>query len=201
MTTMQRVREAVAAKQVGEPFTSREVLRCGTRASVDQALSRLVKAGPLVRVTRGVYVHPEENRFVGKVMPAAEKVARTIAKATGAAIGVHGAEAARRFRLTTQMPTQAVFHTTGPNRRFELGELIVELKHVSARKLALEGAPGEALSALWYLGKAQVTEETIERIREGLTAAEFSTLKAASASMPAWMSGALHRHEMSTHGA
>ena len=81
--TAELIRQRIEEMPVGEPFTPTVLLECGTRASVDQNLSRLVKAGVIERVTRGVFVRPEVSRFVGKVMPEPLKVAETVAKTTG----------------------------------------------------------------------------------------------------------------------
>lgn len=185
---------------VGEPFTPSVLLNCGPRTSVDQALSRLVKAGAVERVTRGVYVRPEVSRYVGKVMPEPFKVAEAIAKSTGSVVQVHGAEAARRLELTTQVPTQPVFSTSGPSKRIHVGKLEIRLQHVCQRKLLLAGPPaGLALAALWFLGKSEVTATTIEKIRRKLSPVEFEALKSASNSMPSWMSAAVSQHERAVY--
>ena len=180
----------------GEPFLSATFLEIGTRTAVDQTLSRLVKAGVISRLTRGVFVRPEENRYVGQVLPEPMKVAESIARTQGEKIEVHGAEAARRFGLSTQVPAQVVFMTTGSTSKFRIGKLPVTLKHTSPRRLALAGRPaGVALSALWYLGKTQVTEAVIETIRTQLPTQEFDALKGARTSMPTWMADAFYRYE------
>jgi len=53
------------------------------------------------------------------------------------------------------------------------------------------------LSALWYLGRHQVTPATFERIAAKLPEAEFEVLRGAKSSMPAWMVEALLRYEQS----
>jgi hypothetical protein len=200
--TAKAIRQRIEAMPVGEPFTPTAFLECGTRASVDQTLARLVKAGVIERVTRGVFVLPEISRFVGKVSPSPLKVAETIAKTTGAVIQVHGAEAARRLELTTQMPTQPVFVTSGPSKRIRVGKMEISLQHVCQRKLALAGRPaGLALAAMWYLGKKEVTPALVEKIRHKLGPNEFAALKGATSSMPAWMSNAIFRNErLAVHG-
>ncbi len=199
--TARLIRERIAAMPIGEPFTPTAFLDCGTRASVDQTLSRLIKAEAIERVTRGVFVRPEISRFVGKVSPSPIKVAETVAKITGAVIQVHGAEAARRLELTTQVPTQSVFVTSGPSKRIHVGKMEIRLQHVCQRKLALAGRPaGLAIAAMWYLGKTGLTPSLIEKIRHKLGLSEFEVLKSATNAMPAWMSDAIFRDEQaSTH--
>ena len=194
--TAGQIRQRIEEIPVGEPFTPAVLLGCGTRASVDQTLSRLVKAGMIERVARGVFVRPEVSRFVGKVMPEPQRVAETIAKATGAVVQVHGAEAVRRLELSTQVPTQPMFATSGPSRRVRMGKMEIRLQHVCQRKLALAGRPaGLALAAMWYLGKKEVTPGLVEKIRRKLGSSEFEILKSARSSMPAWMSDAIFLSE------
>ena len=196
MNTSEIIRQRVQRLPAGEPFTPAAFLSMGARASVDQSLSRLVKAGTITRVTRGVFVRATESRHLGKVLPEPSKVAEMLARAKGASIQVHGAEAARRFELTTQTPVQPVFYTSGPSKRFRMGKMEVVLKHAASRKLAFAGRPaGVALSALWYLGKNEVKAHTIEQIRRKLSASEFEALSAAKALMPGWMAEAFSRYE------
>jgi hypothetical protein len=103
---------------------------------------------------------------------------------------------ARLLGLTTQMPLQSVFYTSGPGRKMKIGNLQLAFKHAPPRKLALAGQPsGLALAALWYLGEAQVTPRLIESIREKLSPEAFQQLKAEAHSMPGWMADTLRRHE------
>jgi len=201
MTTAGNIRNRIKEIAIGEPFTSNQFNGFGTRASVDQTLSRLVKRGEIARVSRGVFVRPKNSRYVGQVMPEPSKVAQAIANAHGETIQVHGAEAARLLGLTTQMPLQSVFYTSGRNKEIRLGKLRLILKHVAPRKLALSGRPsGLALSALWYLGKEQVSPRTIKTIREKLTPEAFAEFKEETRSMPAWMVDTLHRYEQEATG-
>jgi hypothetical protein len=199
---MAKIRNRINEIPQGEPFSGSVFAGVGTRAAMDQSLSRLVKAAELERLAPGVFVRPKSNPYVGKVMPSAHAVAEAVANSIGAKVDVHGAEALRRFGLTTQMPTQAVFYTTGPSRHLKLGQMAVMLQHVAARKLALAGRPaGLALSALWYLGRGAVTPEVIATIAQKLGPDEFLALCAAKTHMPAWMADTLFRYEQSTsHG-
>ncbi|MGP3790537.1 DUF6088 family protein [Pseudomonas sp. B392_1p] len=196
MSTAQAIRERIAAQPAGEPFTPALFAGLGSRASIDQTLMRLAKSGQIERLGHGLYSVLKVGRFGLKAMPAPEQVAQALAESEGATIEVHGAEAARRFGLSTQVPAQPVFYTTGSSRTVRLGKTIIHLQHVAPRKLALAGRPaGQALSALWYLGRHQVTPATFRRIAEKLSGIEFEALRKAKATMPAWMVAALIGYE------
>lgn len=196
MSTSEQIRERAEQLPIGQPVTFKEFMAYGSRAAVDQALTRLVKAGILSRPARGVYMRSKKNSFIGEVPPEPIKVAEAIAEEFGGVVQIQGAEAARRLGFSTQVPTRPIFYTSGPNRRFHLGQMEVVLKHVSPRKLALAGRmAGVALTALWYLGKSMVTPQTIEHLRARLAPEEFEALRAASKAMPGWMHDAFLVHE------
>jgi hypothetical protein len=196
MSTTEAIRTRIQRLSKGKPFTSSRFLKLGSRAAVDKTLSRLVEEGEIERLARGVFVRPKKSRFIGTVMPEVSEVVEVIAKSHGETIQVHGAEAARRFKLSTQMPTSPVFYTSGPSRSLRVGNITVKLMHTTShRRLQFAGKKtGLALSALWYLGKESTTPETIIRIKSGLSPKEFEALK--SADVPAWMSEALNSPEL-----
>lgn len=47
----------------GGVLAPKEFLGVGSRAAIDQAFSRLAKAGKLLRICRGTYVVPVKSRF------------------------------------------------------------------------------------------------------------------------------------------
>ncbi len=113
MNTSQAIREQIAAIVPGTPFTPAYFAGLGSRASIYQTLMRLAQEQRIERISRGIYTVPKVSRFGLKQMPSPESVAQTVAAAEGATIEVHGAEAARRFGFSTQVPAQPVFYTTG----------------------------------------------------------------------------------------
>ena len=152
----------------------------------------MVAEGKVKRLTNGVFVRPKKSRFVGNVMPEVSEVVKVIARNNHETIQVHGAEAARRFKLSIQMPIVPVFYTSASSRSIVIGNVTVKMIHTSSqRRLQFAGEKtGLALSALWYLGKDNVNTEVVSKIKSGLSAEEFETLK--SANVPAWMSAALN---------
>lgn len=200
MTTSKSIRQKIATLPQTEPFTPTLFVGLGSRAAIDQTLMRLTKEGVIERVGRGVYVRPKLTRFGFNALPSPEQVAQAVAESEGAKIEIQGAEAARRFGFSTQMPLQSIFLTTGSSRHVTVGKHQVRLKHVAPRKLALAGTPaGQAMSALWYLGKKEVNGATFAKLAQQLPPNEFRTLSAHKSSMPTWMASALTRYENRSH--
>lgn len=193
MTIAKRIRLKIEELPVGQPFAAAMFFGMAERSNIDKTLGRLVRAGVIVRASRGVFARPKRSRF-GLVPPEISKLAEL--KAQGEPVAVHGAEAVRQLGLSTQVPVKPVFCTTARSRTFMAGKTVVRLQQVSPRKMLHGGTNvGTALSALWYLGKRRVGNETFEAIRSKLTAEEYSTLKESVVHMPDWMAQALRRYE------
>lgn len=196
MTTAQFIRNSIQSMPTGQLFTPTHFAGSGSRASVDQSLMRLTQTGNIERISHGLYMVPRLSRFGLKTMPSPDTVANAIAASEGATIEVHGAEAAHRFGFTTQMPVQPVYNTTGSSRAVQFGKLTIHFRHVTARKLVLAGRPaGQALAALWYLGKEHINAQAVRQIQTRLPAEEFTALKQAKTSMPSWMIEAFRQFE------
>lgn len=142
----------------GDPLFAKRLLGLGTRAGIDQALSRLARSGALLRVGRGIYARPVESRF-GTRPPEIEKLVEAIAHARSETVASHGAAAANALGLTTQVPTRSVFLTSGRSRTLSLGKLTVELQHAPSWQLTLAGKPGgQIVRALAWLGPQRAQE-------------------------------------------
>lgn len=174
----------------GGVLSPKEFLHLGSRAAVDQALSRLTKEGKLLRVARGTYVTPVSSRF-GVRAPAPEKVVQALAAQSGELVTPHGASAANALGLTQQVPIREVYLTSGRTRRLKLGRSEVTVKHAPRWMLALgAGQAGAAVRALAWMGPAHV-RASLAALRRSLPAAEWRTLTSARATLPSWMAQAI----------
>lgn len=183
-----RVLQHAQRQPEGEPVLAKGLLHLGNRAAVDQALSRLVRRGALLRAGRGVYVLPVESRF-GRRAPSVENTVQGVAVALGERIANSGAMAANVLGLTTQVPVKRVFLTSGSNRVLTLGREQVELRHAPAWQLVLAGRrAGDAVRALAWLGRDKAGAAAAE-VRRRLSEDERRELGSVSAQMPGWLAG------------
>lgn len=182
----------------GGLLSPKEFLHLGSRAAVDQALTRLTREGKLLRVGRGVYAAPVSSRF-GVRPPSTEAVVQAIESTSGETIVASGAVEANALGLTTQVPTREVFLTSGPSRKLMLGNRCVELKHGSRWQLLLGKRPaGMAVRALAWLGPERAPE-AMGILRQRLPESEWEAMVAARAAMPSWMARVVGL-EAVTHG-
>lgn len=192
MTAANLVYQHIESIPKGEPFLAAALRHYASPDNIRQILNRLVKKNVIMRIAHGVFVRPKESSYIGTVLPEPEQVAKAIALSSNEIIAIHGAEAARRLGLSTQTPVQPVFNTTGNTRRIKYGNTVITLKHISPKKIVAPGTTtGLVISALWYLGKENVSTATIQTIKARIGHDEFMKLFKAIEYMPAWMAKAL----------
>lgn len=196
MSVVQQIVARVEKIPLGTPFTPREFISLGNRTNVGKILERLTTAGKIKRVRRGIYVCPQFNRYVGEVPPSTHAVLKTITATTGEVLQVQGAEAAKQLGLSTQTPVRESFLTSGRSRKVLINNQEIKLKHVSPKKLILAGTQaGIVITALWYLGKEDVTIKVLERIRNRIDVEEFQAVLNHKQLMPAWMATVVSSYE------
>lgn len=147
-----RIIEKALSLPKDAPIAAKALLHLGSRAAIDQALSRLKRRGQLLRTGRGLYVRPVSSRF-GSRSPSVETLIEAVATRSGETIVPSGAASANKLGLTTQVPVRNIYLTSGPSRELQLGMQSAELRHAPNRQLLLPRRPaGAALRALLWLG-------------------------------------------------
>lgn len=174
----------------GGIVSPKEFLHLGTRANVDQVLSRLARKGLLLRIGRGMYTVPLKSRF-GIRPPSSRAAVEGLSRHTGETIVSSGAVAANALGLSTQIPMREFFLTSGPSRSIKLGSRQIELRHAPQWQVR-EGVAGAALRALLSLGE-NVSEATMNQLWVGLKPDEQNRLKASVGSAPAWLATTVNR--------
>lgn len=137
MSTISSIRTHLRFIGKDDLFATRDVLHCGSRHCVDQALHIMVKNGELVRWANGVFSHP----FASPPRP--EEVARI--KATTRGDSLTPWPAVPTGDGWERVGKGETFGTTGSTSSFKFGSLRIRFKHTRMRKLASnQGAPPTA---------------------------------------------------------
>lgn len=196
----QSILSAAHSLPEGGLLSPKEFLHLGSRAAVDQTLTRLVREGMLLRVGRGMYALPIQSRF-GVRPPATQAVVQAMESANGEVIVDSGASEANALGLTTQVPVREMFLTSGPSRTLQLGSRTVELQHSKRWLWALGKRPaGRAIRALSWLGPENGAR-ALKVLQTQLAAEEWSAMRAARPMLPSWMARAVgEASEVNTGG-
>lgn len=187
-TIVERARELPE----GGVVSPKEFLHLASRAAIDQAFSRLTKAGELLRLARGMYTAPVETRF-GRRAPSSARVIEALAALSGETIAPHGAAAANALGLSQQVPISEVYLTTGPTRRLDFGRSAILIQNSPRWLLALGNQPaGAAVRALEWLGPSRAAEN-VAAVRRNLSRGDWDVLTSHRAPLPGWMAEAIGR--------
>ncbi len=126
---------------------------------VGKILSDLVKSGELYHLSRGVYLKTEQTRF-GLVYPPVSDIASAIAERDKSQILPTGATAMNLLGLSTQMPMNPVFLTSGSARIITIGGRTITFKRAVPKNFAVKGKKRSLIvQALKYIGENNITEE------------------------------------------
>jgi hypothetical protein len=172
----------------GSVFSPSDFLDLGSRDAVDQTLSRLVRAGVLRRLARGLYDSPTTHPVLGVVAPTPEAIAAALAGKHGIRLQPTGAYAANLLGLSTQVPAKIVFLTDGPSRTVRVGNQEIRLVRTTPRTMGPAGRiSGTVIQALRHLGQTHVDAAVIRALRRKLRPTEKRQLLRDLPFAPAWV--------------
>lgn len=165
MSVQNRVLNRIKRRGRGAVFTPKDFLDLGSRAAVDQSLSRMTRDGAIRRLGRGIYDFPKRHPRLGPLTPSADSIARA-AVGGKCAVQPSGARAANALGLSTQVPAQTVYYTDGPQRDLRIGDRVIQIRRRSPKNLVGAGTEaGNLYQALRYLGRNRVDDDVIHTLR------------------------------------
>jgi Family of unknown function (DUF6088) len=172
----------------GSLVTPNHFVDLGSRSAIDQALSRLSRAGTIKRLARGLYLFPETHAVLGELIPGPEKIAQALAGRGQAKLQPAGAYAANLLGLSEQVPAKVVFLTDGSSQTVQIGGTTIQLRRTTLRHMATAGRlSGLLIQAFRHLGQQHVTSERIEHLRTTIPHSQRQALLKDLKFAPGWI--------------
>ena len=112
----EKLRQQMEKRGYGAVFVTCEFLELGSRAAVDEALSRLAREGVIRRLGRGLYDYPRLHPVLGPAPADPDQIAAALTRKTGSRLQIAGARAANALGLSTQIAARPVYLTDGRRR-------------------------------------------------------------------------------------
>lgn len=155
---------------------------------VGSTLAEMVNAGTLQKVSQGIYVKPRMSRF-GPVLPSVDKIVQAIAVRDNAQVLPSGNTALNVLGLSTQVPVNYTYLTTGSERAITLDSCKIVLKRGVPKNFCYRTRLAALLvQALKTLGQNNVGEEELQTVRELISKETDKSVFAQDvAQMPIWM--------------
>lgn len=169
-------------------FSPRRFADFGSAEAVRKALSRLVKAGKIQRIRRGLYHLPRPHPIIGQTGPDIMATVRALMEGSQAQWQFTGAYAANALGLSDQVPAKIIILTDGIPRKVALGKLTLVFRRAAPRNLLGAGRrAGLVIQALRYLKGSPEMEKHAARLRRDLDPGTKKDLAALTPKLPAWM--------------
>ena len=172
----------------GSVFAPNKFLDLGNRSAVGVVLHRLVKAGKIRRIRRGLYDLPRSNPIIGQTAPDIMATVRALMDGSHAQWQFTGAYAANALGLSDQVPAKVIILTDGVPRRVALGKLVLVFRRAAPRNLLGAGQrAGLVIQALRHLKGSPDMSKHIARLKKDLDARTKKDLATLTPKLPAWM--------------
>jgi predicted transcriptional regulator of viral defense system len=169
-------------------FTRSDFLDLGSTDAIGMAIQRLVKAGKLRRVARGLYDLPRTHPLLGELSATSDAIAAAIARKDGIRLQTTEAAAANLLNLSEQVPARIVYHTDRRRRTVKVGQRTIDFRQRSPRKMAAAGrTSGLVMAALRSLGSRHVTSGKLAHLRKSMKPKDRRCLLKDLRFAPAWM--------------
>ena len=169
--------------------TPKDFLDLGSRQAVDQALSRLVKAGRLRRVGHGLYDMPRISNVLKRPAPAdLDAVIAALARRAGERIMPDGLVFANQLGLTNAVPAKISYVTDGHSRILKIDGRTIRFQHAGPSVMQWAGRPAApVVQALRWLGpRAAADGEIISTLSRHLPNEVKLDLLHNSRDLPGW---------------
>ena len=166
MTIKEQIINRIKRSKNQNVFVIGDFTDIGSPETVRKVFFQACEMGILYRVAHGIYVKPIMSEF-GIVPPSLEVIAEEIAKRDHAQILPTGSTASNLVRLSTQIPMNLSYLTSGYTRSIDIGNRTITFRHASPRNFASAGKVIPLLiQALKDFGKEAIGENELGKIRQ-----------------------------------
>lgn len=189
MSCINDIRHEIKKKLKGNAFTTYDFFSLGEHAAIRQALTRLTKEGYIRRVLQGVYDKPVYSSILKEFSePSPHKVALALARKNNWQISLSGDAALNMLGLSTQIPTTWEYVSTGPYKKYIIGNSILEFRHRADTQMASNSSKTRIIiQAIKTLGVKSCSEEIITKIQRSLSSKEKKQLSQEAKTSPLWL--------------
>ena len=173
----------------GSVFVSTDFTDISDKKTVNMALLRLADEGLVKKILFGVYYKPEYNELLGEtVAPSPNKVAHALARNFGWTIAPCGDTALNLLGLSTQVSSQWVYVSDGAYKKYSFDNTVIKFKRTTNKEISkLSYKTALTIQALKALGKDNVSEQIICRLKKALSEEDKEKMLTEAKSATSWV--------------
>ena len=186
---LNQIRGNIEKAENGSVFVSTDFTDITDKKTVNMGLIRLADEGLIKKILFGVYYKPEFSKLLGEaVAPSPNKVAHALARNFGWTIVPCGDTALNLLGLSTQVPSQWVYVSDGAYKEYTFDNTTIKFKRTTNKEISkVSYKTALTIQALKALGKENITEQVILRLKKILTDEEKEKMLAESKSATSWV--------------
>ena len=186
---LNQIRGNIERAEAGSVFVSTDFTDITDKKTVNMGLIRLADEGLIKKILFGVYYKPEFSERLGEtVAPSPNKVAHALARNFGWTIVPCGDTALNLLGLSTQVPSQWVYVSDGAYKEYTFDNTTIKFKRTTNKEISkVSYKTALTIQALKALGKENITEQVISRLKKILTDEEKEKMLAESKSATSWV--------------
>lgn len=186
---LNQIRGNIEKAENGSVFVSTDFTDITDKKTVNMGLIRLADEGLIKKILFGVYYKPEYNELLGEtVAPSPNKVAHALARNFGWTIVPCGDTALNLLGLSTQVPSQWVYVSDGAYKEYSFDNTMIKFKRTTNKEISkLSYKTALTIQALKALGKDNVSEQIICRLKKALSEEDKEKMLTEAKSATSWV--------------
>lgn len=183
------MRNRINNSDSGTVFVAVDFVDIMDKTSVNTYLTRLDEERVVQRIMRGVYYKAEYNDFLQEyVAPEPDAVAHALARNFGWTIVPCGDTALNLLGLSTQIPAAWVYVSDGAYKEYTYEQTRIKFKRTTNKEISkLSYKTALVVQALKALGKDNVDDMIIAKLRSTLTDSEKQALIGETKAVTSWI--------------
>lgn len=188
-TNWQLIKDRINKSEIGTVFVATDFVDISDKTSINTYLTRLDEEKLLRRIMRGVYYKPEYNDFLGEyVAPEPDAVAHALARNFGWTIVPCGDTALNLLGLSTQIPAAWVYVSDGTYKEYTYEQTTIKFKRTTNKEISkLSYKTALVVQALKALGKDNVDDTVLTKLKNNLTDSEKQALLTEAKAATSWI--------------
>lgn len=186
---LNEIKNSILLADYGTVFVTVDFVSITDKKNVNMSLLRLEDEGLILRIIRGVYYKAEYNDFLQEyVVPNPDKVAHAIARNFGWTITPCGDTALNILGLSTQVPAIWSYVSDGTYKEYSYDNTTIKFKRTTNKEISkLSYRTALIIQALKALGKDNIGNKVINKLKNNLTDKEKATALLEAKAATSWI--------------
>jgi len=184
-----KIKTCIEKADKGTVFVTIDFVHIAEKSRIGVIFSRLETDGLIHRILQGVYYKPEYNDFLQEyVAPEPDAVAHALARNYGWTIVPCGDTALNLLGLSTQIPAAWVYVSDGTYKEYTYEQTTIKFKRTTNKEISkLSYKTALVVQALKALGKDNVDDSVLTKLKNNLTDSEKQALLTEAMAATSWI--------------